>query len=737
MSLERSEPDPDLERELATTDEPEPKLEQQQAATDEPGPKIEEEPAATDDEPGPEPKLEWEKAATNKPEPDPRLEQELAAADDKPRPEPKLEWEQAAKKEPQPKLEREMAATHVPDPESQPQPQPSTPGRAATKNRLRAVRPWHVWACLAAAVVVVVVVAAPVLVTQRDRRWDDVLEDKDTSSNLTSARVNLGYAQYQGTLVGHEGGVAQFLGLRYAAPPTGDRRWRAPAEPEVDDSGDQAADAFRPICLGISVPYPNGGIQDEDCLFANVWAPANATADSKLPVWLFIQGGGYTQNSNANWNGTAVVERSGGNIVFVNFNYRVGLWGFLASERVRANGSAAGDLNVGLRDQIQVMRWVKSHIAQFGGDPDHVVITGASAGAGSVALHLLMAYSNSSAPAQDGSESVEQLFVGGIGESVFFPAQPTVADLEWQFDRVLAQTGCNGTDSNNDPMACLRSKDTTTLQATVNRPSAFPSRSGIPLFYWTPCVDGALLRDSPYTLLARGALVDVPVLAGSTSNEGTVFVPDLATADALTAFDQDNYPLLNKDQAASITNLYAANGTGAAVPPAHKGAWFASASVAYGEGTFVCPGNYLLDAVAARQNNGTGGGGRTWGYRYDVYDANNAAQGLGVPHIWESWAVFGPDSLRGAGAGPASYYTYAASVVPPVMDYWLSFVRTLDPSAMRTPGAPAWEPWKGDKQGRRLLMQTGNFSMESVAPDQRSRCEFWLGLASATQQRKG
>lgn len=104
--------------------------------------------------------------------------------------------------------------------------------------------------------------------------------------------MNLGYAQYQGSLVGADGGVAQYLGLRYAAPPTGERRWRVPAEPEVEDVGDQAADTFGPICLGISVPYPNDRAEDEDCLFANVWAPANATRESKLPVWLFIQGGG-------------------------------------------------------------------------------------------------------------------------------------------------------------------------------------------------------------------------------------------------------------------------------------------------------------------------------------------------------------------------------------------------------------------------------------------------------------
>ncbi|KAI1804113.1 alpha/beta-hydrolase [Daldinia bambusicola] len=647
---------------------------------------------------------------------------------------------------------------------------------------------------LAAIVVVVVVVAVvtptAILVPRRDRE-EAIEKAKRTPSYPAVARVNLGYAQYQGSLVGGGGGVAQYLGMRYAAPPTGDRRWRAPVEPEVDDSGDQAADAFGPICLGISVPYPNGGAQDEDCLYVNVWAPANATLESKLPVWLFIQGGGYTTNSNANWNGTAVVERSGRNIVLVNFNYRVGLWGFLASERVRANNGQAGDLNVGLRDQREVMRWVKRHIAQFGGDPEHVVIHGASAGAGSVALHLLISYAEGErGESENGtgggggggggdgdsggsSSNKENLFVGAMGESPFFPAQPTVADLEWQFDLVLSQTGCAPSSSSpQDAMSCLRSKDTAFLQQTANIPSPFPGRPGppaapLPLFFWTPCIDGHLLSDSPSTLFSQGSFLAVPVLMGTTSNEGTVFAPaDLASAADMALFLRANYPRLTDARAADAN--FSAEYPPEPPLPLHE-AWFPSAATAYGEATFICPTNFFLSShvqqsrrrgdndtttTTTTDNNNSARRKQAWSYRYDVYDAQNAAQGLGVPHIWEAWAVFGPDSQQGGiGGGPASYYHEAAGVVPLVMDYWISFVRTLDPSALRTPGAPVWEPWdddvaeedddeeggKGDGNngaGRRLLMQVGNFSMETVPEDQRERCAFWEGLAPALQQRK-
>lgn len=95
----------------------------------------------------------------------------------------------------------------------------------------------------------------------------------------------------------------------------------------------------------------------EDCLFANVFAPSNATAQSKLPVLYFIQGGGFQSNSNANFNGSQLAAFGG--IVVVQINYRVGPFGFLQSREVMNNGS----LNNGLKDQIQGLKWVKQNIA--------------------------------------------------------------------------------------------------------------------------------------------------------------------------------------------------------------------------------------------------------------------------------------------------------------------------------------------------------------------------------------
>jgi carboxylesterase type B len=112
----------------------------------------------------------------------------------------------------------------------------------------------------------------------------------------------------------------------------------------------------------------------------------------------------------------------------------------------------------------------------------------------------------------------DNLFVGAMSQANFFPAQPFVEELEYQFDRVVSQTGCDKVDPSQQ-MTCLRGKDVSVLQA-ANYAQPFPGRPDppVPLFYWTPCVDGDLLRDLPYRLFEKGQFIDVPVIFGTSTN---------------------------------------------------------------------------------------------------------------------------------------------------------------------------------------------------------------------------
>ncbi|KAI6382934.1 hypothetical protein MCOR25_000444 [Pyricularia grisea] len=549
-----------------------------------------------------------------------------------------------------------------------------------------------------------------------------ISEKINSDMSLEGPMVDLNYTTYVGTT--RQSGINVFLGMRYAEAPVGELRWRAPIEPSSDGNNRVSrAKEFGPICLATDASFPNDQ-QAEDCLFVNVWAPENATENSKLPVWLFIQGGGYTSNSNANWDGEEVVKRSNKSMVFVNFNYRVGLFGFLAGEQVKKNG----DLNVGLLDQRLVMQWIQKHISKFGGDPNHVVISGLSAGAGSVALQLA---------AYGGRD--DNLFTGAIVESMFFPAQPYLSELEWQFDRLVTGVNCDG--GSDQKMACLRGKSTKDLQ-TANKASAFPGRTQppLPLFYWTPCIDGDLIRKLPYDMFDEGKNIDVPLMVGSTSNEGSVFAANAETKDEMLEFLQNNYPNLRERDLDDIVDRYPLM----SALPQHK-PWYPSTSKAYGEATFICPTVNVLDDVSSNFPNSRN---KTWAYRYNVQDKDDVSSGLGVPHTAEVGAVFGPDSVLGQ--APASYKTYNAPIVPVVMDYWISFVKTLSPNVLKNADAPSWELYAGRNGTNitagtnstalansrlRLVLETNNTRMEQVPSDEVSRCQFWKSLKDQTQQK--
>lgn len=179
-----------------------------------------------------------------------------------------------------------------------------------------------------------------------------------TSSGSTSSAlgpvVDLGYSQYQGIQGAAGPDINAWLGMRYAAPPVGDLRFRAPQPPATTNTL-QPANKHGAWCLPSPSTGPTNGA-NEDCLFVDVMAPANTTV--KHPVFVYIQGGGMNVDASPNMNGSHIIKNGDNDIVVVTFNYRVGAFGFLASKEVKANG----DINVGNLDQRFVLHWVQDHI---------------------------------------------------------------------------------------------------------------------------------------------------------------------------------------------------------------------------------------------------------------------------------------------------------------------------------------------------------------------------------------
>jgi len=471
-----------------------------------------------------------------------------------------------------------------------------------------------------------------------------------------------------------------------------------------------------------------------------------------LPVFVFIQGGGFSADADPNFNGTGLVAASGRNIIVVTFNYRVGAWGFLAS-----TGSASGQpyANNGLRDQRKAFQWVQTHIAQFGGDPSHVVLGGDSAGAASIALHLT---------AYGGRD--DKLFQAAAAESLSFATLLTTSQSQYQWDNFTKAVGCSNTNAGT-ALTCLRGKSAAAIEAqNFNIP--FPGQTSPPLYMFQPTIDGDIVTDLTYNAFQKGNFIQVPMLIGDDTNGGTIFTPRATSSQAQSnAFMTNQFPYLTSSQLNTLSQLYP-NPNQSACPA--SGCWWRQVSNVYGEMRYMCPGLYISSAYAnltatkkrfrrtlsrgelddggtARILNvifpsldGTSSSGSTaksYAYRYNVEDPDQVAQGLGVPHVVEKNAIFGagntPDGV------PASYNSGQtnAAVIGVIQAYWTSFIRSYDPNTYKTDGSATWEEYYSSSGlPQRLVFQTGGkTNMESLDNGLRERCSYLASIGPSVLQK--
>ena len=292
-------------------------------------------------------------------------------------------------------------------------------------------------------------------------------------------------------------GVYEFLGLPYAAPPTGSLRWRSPRSPR-EWRGVRDATQFAPSCPQPTRdnPFLPAGVLAEDCLYLNVYTPSVRHKENR-PVLVWIHGGGFTEDGARNYDGAKLAADGA---VVVTVNYRLGALGFLTHPALarRAGGSAG---NYGLMDQIAALRWVKRNVVRFGGDPHNVTIAGQSAGGVSV-LDLLISHRS------------HGLFQRAIVQSgAFALTQQPLADAEAAGEAFATEAGCP-----DQTAKCLRSLPVDTLL------SKFPG-AAIP-----GVIDGRILTQSIGTALASGQFAHVPILNGNNQLEELIFVAGLHVA---------------------------------------------------------------------------------------------------------------------------------------------------------------------------------------------------------------
>lgn len=434
------------------------------------------------------------------------------------------------------------------------------------------------------------------------------------------------------------------------------------------------------MCIGTKTLLisESQGRHSEDCLFINVFAPTRATNDSLLPVYVFIQGGGFNLNGNANYDAADLIDAGDDGMVVVNFNYRVGPYGFLASREIAANDSMS--LNNGLKDQRQALKWVQKHIKQFGGDPDHVTIGGPSAGGGSVVFQLT-AYGG-----QD-----DGLFHAAAAESAAFPSLRDVQHSQWQYDLLLSQTGCGD-------LNCMASLDAVIFQdavRTLKKP--FPGGKNPPLYFWNPTLDNDFIQDYTFNELKAGHFVKVPTIFGSATNDGINFTPkSVMSLQRAQGFLTDQFPSIKWDK---IRQLWSSSASIAATGDPR---WRNFTADVYGAVRYACPGLNITETYALNNTH------TTWNYRWNVGTASHVGELL---PIWNN-------------ASSASGVFIQA--------YWASFIRSYDPNKhaaeyLLSKGSELQSPeWKafGTSGLKRLGFNDDNHvSMEEVPDEEWKRCQ--------------
>ncbi len=314
-----------------------------------------------------------------------------------------------------------------------------------------------------------------------------------------------------------DGQARDFLGIPFAAPPLGPLRWKPP-QPAGKWHGVRQVTSFGSRCMqqdpSADMMFRDPG-ESEDCLTLNVWTPAAKSA-GKLPVMVWIYGGGFTSGgtSEGRQDGEHLTHKG---VVVVSMNYRLGIFGFMATHELVAEDPHHSAGNYGLLDQLAALQWVRRNIAAFGGDPDNVTIFGESAGSFAVSAHM-------ASPLSQG------LFARAIGESggafasteLPFPPLKEVEKLtEDYFHTVLSDSS----------LAALRAASSEEILRLGKR-----QRPGKPPF--EPDTDGYFLPQSVAAIFAAGKQAHVPLIAGWNRDEASgriVKHPEQGTMDGLRA----------------------------------------------------------------------------------------------------------------------------------------------------------------------------------------------------------
>jgi para-nitrobenzyl esterase len=448
-----------------------------------------------------------------------------------------------------------------------------------------------------------------------------------------------------------EDGLWVYKGVPYAAPPVGELRWKEP-QPVAPWKEVRACTEYGPACPQAEWPYQvQSDIfritdQDEDCLYLNVWTPA-ASPDERLPVMVWIHGGGFTIGSGSQvlYEGKYLARKG---VVVVTINYRLGPFGFMAHPGLSEESPHGVSGNYGLLDQVQALRWVRNNIAAFGGDPGNVTIFGESAGGASVCALLA-------------SPLAEGLFHRAIAESGAFLSMSTAVDRSGETleeaeevgEKVSRELGC---DREEDELAALRSRSPEELLAAFDKVAPYtPGRPST-----GPVADGYVLPERPQDIFAAGKQHKVPLLIGTNADEAMLFLAsqelDARQYEGLVRYAYGTY-------ADEVTALFPVDGG----TPKEA---FSRLFTAMG---FAAPSRFAAEKMAEA-------GMPVFVYLFTMRASQPRTEHMGAYHGYELPFVFGTLVQY---MGPGEQALSGA-----MMNYWTRFAASGDPNGGTEPAWP-------------------------------------------------
>jgi para-nitrobenzyl esterase len=460
-----------------------------------------------------------------------------------------------------------------------------------------------------------------------------------------------------------DGSVDSFKGIPFAAPPVGEFRWRPP-QPVDSWQGELDASKFSPSCAQAGWGAAPGSIQagsSEDCLYLNVWRPANASKNAKLPVMVWIHGGGFT-GGNGNTSGDGFAKKG---VILVSINYRLGRLGHFAFPALSKEHPEEPKGSYAFMDQIAALQWVQKNIAAFGGNPKNVTIFGFSAGG--VSVHSLLTI-----PAAKGLFQKAISHSGG-GRDGVLTGRPIDKENASPYYPVSAETiginfarkhGIEGTDA-----AALAKLRALKVEEIVDGGQETDGQGG-PRIYSGPILDGKLVVETSESAYKAGRQARVPLLIGCNSAEiGGGFVNASSSKEELfslfgdlkeeakAAYDPDGTKEFAEVQTRFNTDKVWAE-------PAR---FTASSFAAVGDPAYIFLFSYVPAAMKERMKYGPGHG-------TDIsYAFDNLGQG-----------GFGP---------PPPPPTAEEKEVARMMNaYWVNFAKTGNPNGAGLPKWPVYSP---------------------------------------------